>query len=322
MVHGSLPSLVSPRGGVLGVLAREALPGGGRGRVVGASRRGGRELFADQRLEPIAQVPALGEHDQPGPVAVEAAVVREHRGHLPRVVVELGLAPRAGDHEHGRDAPELGRDLLVDARRPRLLPLGPGRARAPDDGVVRCRRSGDVDGGDRVVIGQVLADRDPAVADPQGVDLDEGGEGFGDDRAERLVDGVHLQDAHLVVDDQLVQHVHRRDRALVARSEHDAHPAGTRAPGRLVAVQLPLARLLAGLDPDVAGHAGKQGPIEQRLREGARDPLPVGALPGLGQGRLPVRLERLGEQPQVAHRPRACPPGIPPRGPRCLRRSP
>ncbi len=52
-----------------------------------------------------------------------------------------------------------------------------------------------------------------------------------------LVDGVHLADDHRVVDEQLVQHVQRRDRCLVARAEHQRHRAAAALARGLAPVQ-------------------------------------------------------------------------------------
>src|SRR5262249_46706481 len=104
--------------------------------------------------------------------------------------------------------------------------------------------------------------------------------------------------ADLVVDDQLVEHVHGRDRRLVAGAEDHADAAVAVRP---FAIDPSLRRLLAGLDPDVAGDASQEQLVDGALRVYARHPLTVGALPGARQLRLAAGVERLGEDAQVAH---------------------
>ncbi len=152
------------------------------------------------------------------------------------------------------------------------------------------------------MIGEVLADLDAAVADLEVALVDERAERVLDDGAEGLVHRVHLEDADLVVDDELVEHVHGGDGALVAGAEDDADAALAGLAGGLLTVDAPLGGPLAGLDPDVAGHAGEERLVDEVLREDAGHPLAVGATVRGGELGLAVGLERLGEEAEVAHR--------------------
>ena len=55
--------------------------------------------------------------------------------------------------------------------------------------------------------------------------VDERSQRLFEDRPERLVDRVHLEEDDLVLDEELVEYIHRRDRRHVPAAEHETHAA-------------------------------------------------------------------------------------------------
>src|SRR5690606_12913887 len=148
--------------------------------------------------------------------------------------------------------------FLLDTR----LPLGFSLCSLftrPKENRVVCRcRSGDVNRTHERMIGEKRANVRSAIGKLEIALLDERPKRLLDDRPKRLVHGVHLEDANLIVDDELIEDIHRRDRALIPRAEDDADPALADAPRRLGAIDPALRGLLPRLNEDVAGRPGEK----------------------------------------------------------------
>lgn len=199
-------------------------------------RAGVRPNHLHLREEVRALRPPFRRDEHLGRVAVEARVLRDHARHVPRLVRELGLGPRAGDDEHRRHAAELRGEgdlvllLLSRLLAPRLL----GGVTAPHDRVVGAIAARDVQRVDLRMRRQVRADVGAAVDDGQEAVVDQRAEGLLEVRPAVGVDRVHLEDDDLVLDEQLVEKIHGRDARHVAGPEHRARPCpcDLRARGR------------------------------------------------------------------------------------------
>src|SRR5439155_25324183 len=101
---------------------------------------------------------------------------------------------------------------------------------------------------------RMRADLRAALDDGEPAAIDERTERIGEHRPERLVDGIHLEEDDLVLDEELVEYIHRRDRRHVAAAEDEAHAAL----GLLLAIDRALRRRLAFLDPDVCRDAHEE----------------------------------------------------------------
>ena len=210
----------------VGVTGRQRLVALRCTRVVGLSR-GNRGKDVGQLLdERVAQRPALRQNEELGRVAVEGRVVRDHPRRVLGHARELGVGVRAWHHEHGAHVTELARDGLLEERVVAALAIFPlGSRRAPHDEVVGLVRAGDVHVADARVIGEIRADLRAAVDDCEVPSLDEGPQGPLEQRAEVLVDGVHLEENDAPVDEHLVDDVHRRNRRDVSRAEDQRYEA-------------------------------------------------------------------------------------------------
>ena len=240
-------------------------------------------------------------------------------GHVLGLENEVRLGPVARHHEARADAAEFARDRCVDLRLVGRLSPGPLIAGAVDDGIVRGRAAGHVDRVDGVVRGEVLAHLRAARRKAHHARLDELGEDDLEERLEVRVDRVHLEQHHLTLGIQLVEHIERRDGRDVARAEHERHtPLGRLA---LVERAHGLGERLgrhARLHPYVGRHAGQEDAVVQPVRHHTDHRLAVLALAGAvgerfsDRARLDVA-ERLGERRDVVgERPRARGPLLPP----------
>ena len=144
-----------------------------------------------------------------------------------------------------------------------------------------------------------------AVHQPEEAALDERPEALLEERAEMRVGGVGLVDHHPVLDEQLVERVHRPDRGDVAGAEHEDHAA--RPLRRVVGDRLGLRHLRrrdAGLHPDLGADAAVEEPVPDVERDDAGDGAAVGPGPHPARDARPaVALdlrERPGEEPQIA----------------------
>ena len=70
-----------------------------------------------------------------------------------------------------------------------------------------------------IMLGQVLADLAPAVSEPHKAVADEFGSDVLKNRSQVVVDGVHLDDHNLALDEHLREDIEQGDRRDVSRSE-------------------------------------------------------------------------------------------------------
>jgi hypothetical protein len=249
---------------------------------------------------------ARGDHDLGG-VAVERRVVGDHGRQVERHRRQLAVAVVGWDDHHRADVAELARDRLAQDRLAggsATLALGAGRP--PYDAIVGLGRAGEVDVVDGVVLDQVLPDLGAAVDDAQHPGVDQRPQGALEDRPDPLVDRVHLEQAHVALDDQLRQHVHRRDGRHVAGAEDERHPTL----GRALAVEAGLATDRVGAidarrQKDAAAEPEEGQAIEGADREGVDLDPAVGAHAAAGaQGRPAApgdRVEAVGVEPGQPH---------------------
>ena len=193
--------------------------------VVGGAVFGLVELAADVAEHGVVAVPVGGQDEDLAGDAVVSGVVQFLGGDVLGLVPEVGLGPWAGQHDGGADAAEFGVDGLVDDPVVGFLALLAFLARAVDDQVVGGRAAGDVDGLDRVVMGQVLACLAAAVGEGQVLVAYQRGEDVFEDGPEVLINGVHLADHHLAAVDHAVGDVQRHDGRDVPGAEHERHGA-------------------------------------------------------------------------------------------------
>ncbi|PRQ09832.1 hypothetical protein ENSA7_04430 [Enhygromyxa salina] len=289
---------------VLRVFCDEFPPARLRPRIVGDSRRARGDRLLDPHHEFIAQRPVLRDQQHLRRRAVVPGVLGERGSELPGVIVELALGVGPRRHDIRRDAAKLG------GERPLVDPLPRGLAArslvgisTPYDCIVGRVGAGHVDRVDLGVLAQVLAHLDPAVDHPHEAGVDQRLERALDVRAVDLVDRVHLEQHHLVIDEQLVQHVGRAQEDLVARAHDQRDLAGPGLTAGLAPVDPALLGQGPGLEPQVDVPPGEQRLVEQGLREHANDPLIAvwrGAA-ALGHGRRRgVVLERVDEVPDAA----------------------
>src|SRR5262249_39097667 len=125
---------------------------------------------------------------------------------------------------------------------------------APDDRIVGAVGAGHVQRIDLRVLGEVSADLRAAVADGEPAAVDERLERALEVGADVPVDRVHLADDDLVLGEELVEEVHRRDRRDIAGAEDERDLSG---PALRLAVDPPLARRLALLEPNLGGEAAE-----------------------------------------------------------------
>ena len=109
-----------------------------------------------------------------------------------------------------------------------LASIALGAGRSPDDRVVRMDRTGDVHLVDEVVGHGGRSDVGSAVNDSQIARVDQRRVGSLEDRSERLVDRVHLQQDASPLLKQLGEGVGRRNRRDIARPEHEGRFADCR----------------------------------------------------------------------------------------------
>ncbi len=164
-----------------------------------------------------------------------------------------------------------------------------------------------MDGLDERVVTEVVAFFGAAVSDAEVAVVDEIGEDLGEDRPEILVDRIHLEDRHLVLHEQLVHGIHRRNRSDVPGPEHETDPARTVG---ILAVddRLRCSQVVgrdAGLHPDLGTYPRPQQLVVHVGGEHADDGL---ALSGGDRARelraavIEDVLQRVPEQAGVAHR--------------------
>ena len=197
------------------------LPALGRARVVGLARRDRGEQRPHRREQLLAPVPAgvLDEHADG--VAVEPGVVDELADDVGGVEAEVPRSPWPRHDDHGAHVAELARDPLGEDRAPLRLAPRPLISRPENDRVMRAVRAGDVDLVHVGVPAQIGALGRAPVGDAEEPPRDQRAEPLLDQRAEIGVDGVHLEDDNLLLDEQLVERVHRPDRGHVAGAEHE-----------------------------------------------------------------------------------------------------
>ena len=195
--------------------------------------------------------------------------------------------------------------LAVD-RLVRGLAPPPLLVRAEDDRVVGAVRAGDVDLVDLGVPAEVGAHLGAAVDHPEEAALDQRRERLLDERTQVDVDRVRLEQHDLVLDEQLVERVHRADRGDVAGAEHqrDLPLADRRVIGHGLRLREDPGRGHPRLHPDVGGDPGVEGAVIEIEREDPRHHLAVRAgSHRAGDARPAVGLDveqRLAQQPQVA----------------------
>ena len=212
-----VPRRLVPRAG-----GRQPLLGAG---VVGGAGLGLVELAADLFEHRVAAVPFGGQDEDLAGDAVVPGVVQLLGGDVLGLVPEVGLGPRAGQHDGSADAAEFGVDRLAGAPVVGCFAPLAFLAGAVDDQVVGLRAAGDVDGLHRVMMGQVLTHIGAAVDEGEVAVPDQRGEDVFEDRPEVVVDRVHLADHDLAGVDHAVQDVQRDDGRDVLGAEHERQGA-------------------------------------------------------------------------------------------------
>ncbi len=141
---------------------------------------------------------------------------------------------------------------------------------------MRLGASGHVDLVDELVVGEPCADVAPSVRDANESPLDERRKCLLQERPHVFVDRVHLEDAHLTLVDELVEHVERRDRGDVAGAEHERD---FRLVSRLAVergdVLVEVLGCDVGLHPNFGADTAQEQPVVDRRREHVDDDLPV-----------------------------------------------
>ena len=174
-----------------------------------------------KRLEQsLALVPLLVLDDDPSRDAVEPRVVAQRRGEVDAVKVEVLLRPGAGDDDDRAHVAELAAQPFGVAGLAIRLATCSFLANAEDDGIVSLVGSGDVNLFDQSMRAEILAFCSASVHHPKETSLAERRECLVDERAEILVDRIHLQEDDLALHDELVERIHRPDRSDVACAEH------------------------------------------------------------------------------------------------------
>ena len=133
---------------------------------------------------------------------------------------------------------------------------------------------------DQRVVREVVALARAAVRHAQEALGDERRERALDERPQVLVHRVHLQDDDPVLDEELVEQVHRADAGDVARAEHQRHAALAVGAG-LVGLGHRAGQRLgrhARLHPDRLAEARVEDPVVERAGEDVDDQLAVGAM--------------------------------------------
>ena len=180
---------------------------------------------AEERLA-LRPVPAHDDHLARD--AVVSGVLQAHGRDVLGLEGEVGLGPRAGHDDHRGHAAQLRGDRIRQQRLAGRFATGGIVSRSPDDRVERPFRAGDVHVVDALMACEVGAHLATAPHDAQQTGLHQRGECALEDRHERILRGVHLQQRHPVVSDQLGEHVGDGDRRHVAGAEHEAHAARDR----------------------------------------------------------------------------------------------
>mmetsp|Transcript_14591 Transcript_14591/g.34649 ORF Transcript_14591/g.34649 Transcript_14591/m.34649 type:complete len:256 (-) Transcript_14591:145-912(-) len=162
------------------------------------------------------------------------------------MVRQLLLRPGAARrHDPRADVSELRRDRDLQERLALLHALGPLRAGwPPDDAVVSSVASRHVDVRRQRVVDQCARHLDVSVDPPQEAALHQGLEERFDGRRDGLLQVVVLEHDDAAVLEELLDRIHHRQEALVARRQHDRDAA------LLLAEELPpLSGRLPRLDP-------------------------------------------------------------------------
>ena len=202
-----------------------------RAGIVGRTRGRLRRRLRIARATPRAASSRHADDDARG-VAVEAGIVGQHADEVLGLIGDIARAPGPGTTITGLTLPSSPVMRLCKQRLARRLARRALRARTPDDGVEGLIRAGDMDLVHAGMLAEIRALRRAAVDDAQVAAVDQRAEGVLDQRAKIGVDGIGLEDHHLIFDEQLIEDVERADAGDIARAQHQRH----------------LARMFAGVD--------------------------------------------------------------------------
>jgi hypothetical protein len=138
--------------------------------------------------------------------------------------------------------------------------------------------AGDVDFVNHLMVAQKGADIRAAGYYAQGAKGDERPQGAFEKGDEIVVHRIHLQDDDLVLDEQFLKAIERRDRGDVSSPQHDGDSAAAVGGRRRIARSGIAGQVLLGdarLHPDIGGHPGHQQPVPDRVRHHPGGNLPV-----------------------------------------------
>ena len=99
-----------------------------------------------------------------------------HRGQMFGLKSEICITPWTWYDDRWADSPQFGRDPALVLWRVCALVVNRLTTHAPDNGVVRCSRPGDVKFVDEWVVDQKCPDRDITAANSKHTELDQGRE--------------------------------------------------------------------------------------------------------------------------------------------------
>ena len=189
---------------------------------------------------------------------------------------KIGGAPCPGHDDRRAHVAQLGRDWLGDT-------IG-------DDRVECAIAAGDVNLVDQRVRAQRLPDLGIAIREAQKPALDQRPQRILEDRPEIFIDRVHLQNADRAFGDQFIQHVERRDRRNISRTENERNARLRR--GLLVPhchCRFEGLACDAGLHPYLRVNAREQDAIVQTVRENVDHEMAVGPLMHAAGGSAAIR---------------------------------
>ena len=167
--------------------------------------------------------PLFGNNQHLARHTIEPAVDHLLGCHLLGLKVNVGLCPGAGHHNGGADGTQFRADGAVIFWGACRLVGTSFLTHAPNNGVVRGARACDVYFFNQVVDAQILATFDSTPNNGQHAPVYEGLERGLQEFDQVLIDRVHFQNDDLVLIEELVKHIQRRDGGHVTGTQYQSH---------------------------------------------------------------------------------------------------
>ncbi len=203
-----------------GMVARHGAHPARRARIVRRPRRRVGHRRANLFEEPRRQLPRARGHEDLRRDAVRTGVVELLGRDVRRLKYQVGLRPRAGDHDHRGDVAQLARHRFGDDGLPGVLARRGVGSAAENDRVVGLLAAGKVDRVDPGMRSQIRPGVGAPACQTHEPLVDEGCEDARKDRQQVCVDRVELEQCDAAVRVEYREDVERWNARDVTGSEH------------------------------------------------------------------------------------------------------